>query len=781
MTQDELMPDDPLMQKIRDRRLAAKIAARRAAGPSGGHGFASPQSVPEAAPSASPDASGILGFKDAFHAAGRQVGLLGRDAAEAVAGVGGLMAPLAFGGSPMVSRVLPDAIANNVQRGLSALGVPRPAPGLEQNLHAGARGAMMMASGSPMVALSGATGGMAADVVQQAGGGPLAQMGAGMVGGFGPGLAERLLATRTAGARAGTLLNTALEQNANPPLHEATTVVPDRVQRSVALRVAGQGGPPADRLAAQARSVLDDAGQQERALTEAEGRDIATQRARGQAQTGDLYSEQASAMSALERQHAQKVQQSRQVEAAALGSARQRGERSVTRATAAAAGDPIADLFESTAGKTPLTITQAQTKAHAALQATGERVFGPLHKVGTIEPGEHSAALYDAINDPIVDGVLKGYLRQGEHGIAGESMTLRRDVGGTAPTVKELLRTYRMLGIRGTQAAINKGELNNVMMDEFFNARDRLGAALEQVVPGFREANAAYRADATRFESLAKGYGGALNPKVMAPDIRQQMADAYDAGGEPALEAYQYGQRRAHVDQLRNGGILTDVATERTLAGSHPAERTATAFPSDATRRSFEQDVAGRTRAIGTAQEGQRSAEEAVKGSFADQRTQIAGQSKAAASETALAYRARRDQAREASAEIIASIRASTKGARDILPQDRVRLAREIEAKAKQLQLPGENRLLRAGVESGAGARARSWVDAFLAIFGKKNLDPLATREILADFLLGDPPTRTRAATTMARDVATKRGAIRTGSAMGALVGAAQARDSTLP
>lgn len=679
------------------------------------HGFASPNPAPASA-STTEAPSGIMGFKDAGFKLARQAKLLGRDAVEAATGTAGLLSGIVdLPGSQGLSK----AIQGSGQRALSGAGVPRPEPGVEQNIHAGIRGGMSITgAGGPLVALSGATGGMGADLVQQAGGGPLAQFAGGVVGGAVGGIPAMIQARRSGAASAGRILERASKEDAGPTVAAMSEGAPvtERVQDYLVRRVGGQGGPSADRLRQSATQIIDDFMNQERGITSTAKRNVATVR-QGARQT----------LSALRNQ-----------EAATVGMAKEQGAGLVDRATRAASGGPVSEAFAQRAGATPLTIQQATTRAEAALAETGRRVFDPLNALGELDPSlPASAAVFDALGNPQVRAIYEGYAPNVPHN----------------PVFADLQRTYRMLGIRGTQAAMNGGETGNTLMGEFFRARDELGAALEKAYPQFRAANAAYRADAVRVEALADGYSAIKAGKALGPDIRQRMADVHGAGGEAALDAYQYGQRRAIRDNLNAQDVTVDAATPLTRLGPDPEERLRTAFPNDRAAREFQGEVgeaaANVRRATATAQSGEQG--------------------------VARAFRTQRDAVRQRAGEVVAEIQAQAQSQKALLPADRLRIAKQIESITRHVDVPEGGRAIKGMVESAAGASARGKVDMLMGWFGKKG-DSETARELLTDLLVGSPSQQRDALQALrAGTTATRRAA-----GVGAAVGGAQFDRDTL-
>lgn len=687
------------------------------------HGFASPTPEPTAEEFRRDVNSGSssAATPTLYERAKRQAKLVGRDVAEGLAGTASMVVgPFAFNAlDPMSAQRAAGIISRPVERGLDALDVPKPNPGMEQFIHSGIRGAASTAGvGGPLVALSGATGGMGADLAQQAGGGTLAQLAGGVVGGVVGGIPAMVQARRSGAATAGRILERASKEDAGPTVTAMAEGAPptERVQDYLVRRVGGQGGPSADRLRQSATQIIDDFMNQERGITSTAKRNVATVR-QGARQT----------LSALRNQ-----------EATTVGMAKEQGASLVDRATRAASGGPVSEAFAQRAGPTPLTIQQATAQAEAALAETGRRVFDPLNALGELDPSlPASAAVFDALGNPQVRAIYEGYAPAVPH----------------SPAFADLQRTYRMLGIRGTQAAMNGGETGNTLMGEFFRARDELGAAMEKAYPKFREANAAYRADAVRVEALADGYSAIKSGKALGPDIRQRMADVHGTGGEAALDAYQYGQRRAIRDNLNAQDANVDAATPLTRLGPDPEERLRTAFPNDRSARAFQGEVgeaaANVRRATATAQSGEQG--------------------------VARAFRTQRDAVRQRASEVVADIQAQAQNQKALLPADRLRIAKQIESITRHVDVPEGGRAIKGLAESAAGASARGKVDLLFGFFGKKG-DSEAARELLTDLLVGSPKQQRAALQTLrAGTTATRRAA-----GVAATVGGAQVDRDTL-
>lgn len=800
------MQDDPLLQKIQERRLAQKIAARRAGGAPkgaasaptfGSHGFASPGVITEPEPTAEEfrrdvdSGSSSAATPTIGQRLGRQAKLIGRDIAEGVGDAASMVAaPFAFNAlDPMSAQKAAGIIARPVARGLEAVGAPQPNPGLEEVLHRGLRGAVSTGGvGGPLVALSGATGAMGADIAAQAGGGIKTQIAAGAIAGLLPSVATRLVLGRLPQVQAAGIMEDAMKANDAPGMQNVMeTGVPDRVERSLALRVAGQGGAPADRLGANAAEQIAAYEAQKGGIQARQRLDITRVRDTQRQGMAGLRQEEATVKSLVKHREGDALAGLREREVPQVVAAKEAGKQAVSMATRNAAPDPVATIFQQTTGTPEMTLLQAETRAKAHLQNTGERVFAPLKMLGEIEPGEHSAPLFDAIGqNPLISEVLDGFLGKSGHRLPGQSMALRREPGLGGPTVDELQRTYRELGIRGTQAARNAGSLNGVHMSDYFAARDQLGDALEHSVPGFREANREYRAAAVQSEALAMGYGdGPLVGGAEPADMRQRMATLHDQAsanglyperGDAAVEAYQFGQRRRIASDLRDAGLgsqTRDVATPILEQGSTGEERLRIAFPSDQAFRTFHRELSDRSGEISRAQRNATISEEMVTGMFRDKRSAIKDEAQGTLQQVGQEFQDRREAARQAASDLVASIRTNAEGEIQNLPAEKVRLAREIEAKARQLDVPNAGRALKGAVETGVGARARGLVDIIFGLFGKKS-DPEKARNLLTDYLLAEGEDKVNRLGRMAGAARAKRLAIPHGIAAGAATATAQ-------
>lgn len=667
---------------------------------------------------------------------------MGVAARGAVKGLGDLASVVLTGVGPVTSYGQNRDIMDRLTAPL-ANRLPAPTSGGERLVEAGARGATSTGGlGGPMGVLSGATGAMSADAAAQAGAGTLGQIGAGLVGGLAPAGIARVASGFTTPARAASIIRkTQMADDLTPSVMDQPS---PRVGEALAVRVAGQGGEPANRLGEQARGTLAAYTAKRQATVDATRQGMAEARATGQASERAMTD----AMARLRMEGQDEVARLREVERLTRLGRQSQAEQQVAEALRGATGDHVADALTRTAALPKQTIQQMLTSAEQDLSRFGREAFGAMDDIEVV-PGPEGQAIFETLNDPQVGGMVREayntYAPRVEH----------------APRFQELQKAYQLLGARSRAAARNGGALpNGDLMTDLYTARDALGAAMEQAFPAFRQANAGYRARATVVDALHEG--PLLAAKGKAADIVDRMAALEQSGGPEAVAALRQSMARSWVDRLRETPITKDMASRIAAGGSDEMARLRLMFPDEASYQQFASEVADRTGQVAAAHQRGMAGVQAVAPEFAERRMSVRGAVRSEVGRMAKDVRTQRD----ATARTVRGIQQQGRESLRALQSEDVRTAKAVERASRRLDVPNAGRPLKGAVELGAGARARGIIDVVYGLFGKQS-DPKDVRALLADYLLAPPEQRARLAASLRDTQRSQRLALPTGAAMG--------------
>lgn len=637
---------------------------------------------------------------------------IGVGARSAIRGVGDLAGTMSGGLGPgmgQLTRPLIDRYAS-----VLASPFPEAETTTERVMGAGIRGGVSTGGlGGLTGVASGVTGGMASEGAAELGAGPLAQMGAGIVGGMGPGVIRRAVLRGNPATRASTIVSRATEANDAAGIPD----VPEgRVRQYLALRVAGQGGAPADRLGTSAAKTVQQYQDDTQRIA-----DATRQRAQTVQQQGRATARAGSdAMAATRMQARDEVARLRDVERQTVQARRAQADQMVTTALQGSTGDRVADAIERAAQLPKATGKQMLTQAEAQLRVTGKEVFGALEDM-EFPPSEATAPLYEAMGEPNLGGLIREayevYAPKIEH----------------TPRFQELQKAYQLLGARARQAARNGGALpNGTLMGDLYAARDALGDALESTSGQFRSANAAYRARASVVDGLHRGVADAIKGK--APDMEDAIRALQERGGEEAAAAYRLGVARGTVDRLREVPTTRDAAARVAAGGSDEVARLRVAFPDDAAYEQFVRDLSQSTGMVAGARAAGEAGVAAVGPEFIQRRAAVRTESLEQVRRMAKDVRAAQDATRRG----VQTIQQEGREQQRAIPREPARDAQQIVRASKRLDVPERGRPLKGAVEIGVGARARGLVDLIYGTLGKK-ADPADVRALLADYLLSEP------------------------------------------
>lgn len=652
----------------------------------------------------------------------------------------------------------------NVTAATERAGIPQPeTPGevLATRTGTGLAGALPF-GGAAM--LPGAVGGLAQGAGEVAGLPPQLQALVALLAGGGAGALQRGVAQRgplqaaNAFDDAATANNQTLASVLRTPAGPETpgVVRTGRPGTQVGLDVAAGGGRPADAMNTMATDRLT---RYEQAVATSRGAEAErVLNARAQERSVLDFSKQQTRSAQRSAQH-QSLDQRR--------AARAETRAAEEAATRSVAGDQVAARYERAVGTPHRTLLQYERLAEQDLQNTGRRVFGALERrMGTassrgefgqlqqtdggIAPHESTAPIFEALADPIVGQTYRRYAPSVEHN----------------PTFPELQKTYQALGAQVRQAARNGGALpDGTLMTDLRNARETLSQAMERAIPGFREANAAYRGKATVLEALTDGYLAGKNGK--APDIQDELTRLAEIDPD-AVQAHLVGQRLAVVDQLREMPS-SRAAAERFLSpGSDMAERLRLAFPDDASYQRFTDDLRGQSGARGQPSVALERSLTGLRQSLQRQVDDIAQQGSR-----------QRAEIRDLSAREVAGIRQGARAERDALPKDDLHLMRQIQGAAKGLPSQTNATSTRGMADLGAGRPGPAKRDLLLTLLREVRL-PRAARERVVRVLTTKGAEFEREADLLLQDLQTIRSIVPQGMLGGAgAAGAALGRDSS--
>ncbi len=271
---------------------------------------------------------------------------------------------------------------------------------------------------------------------------------------------------------------------------------------------------------------------------------------------------------------------------------------------AGAAGRIIRDI-ENIVGAPPN--VRAATEAHAKeLSELGRRLYEPLEQnfpriearsvrrpAGTPGAGQFvshqgAKAVRDFVERPVVRRAFR----------AVNAVEQMIDPRAAAPSFKQLQDIRIKLG-RAADRFAAQGDRRGAR--DFLEAKRQLTDLMEDVVPGFRSANAQYARLASIGDALEEG---SVAWRKGARDVAERIAQLEKIGGQRAGDAFRLSMIEGLIDDLR--GIATDrnVSRRFTAASQDFAEHLRLAFPSELQlgellRRADIEDLFAKTAAAG--------------------------------------------------------------------------------------------------------------------------------------------------------------------------------------
>lgn len=293
---------------------------------------------------------------------------------------------------------------------------------------------------------------------------------------------------------------------------------------------------------------------------------------------------------------------------------------------------------------------------------------------------------------------------------------------------------------------------------------------MDAALPGFKDANAAYRAQAAVVDALHEG--PLLASKGKAPDILDRMRALEQIGGPEAATALRLSLGKATVDRMREMPVTKDVATRLAASGSDEVSRLRTLFPTEEAFQSFVDDLSSATQRTGLAHRQGQDLVRSVGPEFASRRQQVREQTLGEVRRMGKDVRSQQDRTQQGIRRVRQATRAQVESLRygDPIRREQLETARVVSRATKKIEPPSGGRPLKGAVELGAGARARGIVDIAYGLFGKKS-DPVDVRQILTDYLLASPEQQRTMAEIMRRTLDQRRFNTRLGAGIGAAAG----------